>query len=152
MGNKGISLISLVITIVVIIILASIVSVSGDKNTEEAFKVRFQNDLKNVVTALNVYHERAEIHTEEDYNKNNLSWDGVSERAMNTAKIEDKDSGEEDTIKYIFSDNVPKTLKGLIRIKDGKIVVDETRKPEVEWAEELYTDIGGSMQDVEVEY
>jgi len=140
MNNKGVSLMSMVITIIVIIILAGIVIMSGGEDSvQEANKVRFQNDLKSVVTALQVYEQRSEMYADKGYDYDLLAWDGSSERAENTAMIEKKGSGEEDTIRYILSGSVPKTLNGIIKIKDGKIVVDSTRKPETEWARELYS-------------
>ena len=150
MNNKGISLMSMVITIIVIIILAGIdIMAGGEESLEEANKVRFQNDLKSVVTALQVYEQRSEMYAEKGYDYDLLSWDGISERAENTAKIEKKGSDEEDTIRYILSGNVPKTLNEIIKIKEGKIVVDSTRKPEIEWARELYSDIGDSIIEEE---
>lgn len=143
MNQKGISLMSMIITIIVIIILAAIVIMSGgEESIEEANKVRFQNDLKNSVEALRVYEQRAEMHGEKNYDFDSLNWDGTSENAENTAKIENKGSDEEDSIRYIFQKTVPKTLEGKIKIINGKIKVDKNLKPEIDWAEELYSDIG----------
>lgn len=150
MNNKGISLMSMVITIIVIIILAGIVIMpTGEDSLQEANKVRFQNDLKGLVTALQVYEQETEMYGDKNYDFDTLVWDGSSEKAENTAMIEKKGSGEEDSIRYIFNGNVPKTLKGLITIKNGKIVLDGKRKPEVEWAKELYS--GDSVIELSTE-
>ncbi|MBO5141882.1 MAG: hypothetical protein J6C46_02585 [Clostridia bacterium] len=142
MNNKGVSLVSLVITIVVIIILAAVSILNSTKSLEEANKVKFQNDLKTVVEALNVYNERSVIRGIPSYDKEKLEWDGESEKAENTAKIKDTNHVEEDSIRDIFDGNdVPNSLKGLIKIEYGKIKVDSSRHPEYEWAKEMYSDI-----------
>lgn len=141
MNNKGVSLMSLIITIIIIIILAAISMLNSNKSLEEANKAKFEVDLKSVVELLNIYNERAVIRGVSNYDKDDLTWDGSSERAENTARIEDKT--KEDTIKYIFDgNNVPDSLKGLITIEAGKIRVDETRKPQYDWAVEMYSYMG----------
>ncbi len=140
MKNAGISLMSLVITIILIIIIASISLVASNKSLDEATKVKFQNDLKEVVTALEVYHQRAYIRGVSTYDSKELKWDGMSESAENTARIED--STQEDTIQYILEGNVPESLKGIITFENGKVKVDQNRKPEIEWATELYSYMG----------
>lgn len=143
MNQKGVSIISLVITIIIIIILAAITVTSGmDKQIEEANKVKFQNDLKNVVTAINVYHERAYIHGVSSYDRDELTWDGKSVRAEKTAKMEDKNQVEEDSIHYILEGNLPKTLEEIVIIENGKVKVKKDRKPQIDWAIELYQYMG----------
>ena len=137
MNQKGISIMSLVITIIVILIIASISMISSTKSIDQATEVKFKNDLKEVVTALEVYHQQANLHGVPSYNSDELKWDGVSERAENTAKIED--STNEDRIRYIFTDEVPKTLVGKITIEDGRIKVEKSYKTEYEWATEQYS-------------
>lgn len=140
MNNKGVSIISLIITIIVIIILAAITISSNTESLEEANKVKFQNDLKSVVEALDIYHQRAEIRGVATYEANDLTWDGFSEKAENTAKIRDSNHVEEDSIRDIFDGNsIPKTLEGYIVIEDGKVKFDKNKKPEIEWATEIYS-------------
>lgn len=139
MNNKGISMVSLVITIIVIILLAAISINSGmGKHLDEANKAKFQNELKNAVTAVEIYHNRAAIHGISSYESDELSWDGVSEKAENTAKMEDENHIEEDSINYIFEKNITDLLKGIITIENGKVKVDKTKKPQIDWAVELY--------------
>lgn len=137
MNQKGVSIMSLIITIIVIIIIASISMISSTKSIDQATEVKFKNDLKEVVTALEVYHQQANLHGIPSYDSEELTWDGVSERAENTAKIED--STNEDRIRYIFTDEVPKTLVGKITIEDGRIKVEKNYKTEYEWAIEQYS-------------
>ena len=140
MNNKGVSLISLAITIIVIIILAAISIVGSTKSLEEASKVKFQNDLKAAVDALEVYNQRAYLYGVSNYDSDNLTWDGTSEKAVNTAKIEDKNHINEDSIRYIMGlNNVPDSLKDIITIEGGKIKVDKTRVPQYDWAVDMYS-------------
>lgn len=140
MDNKGVSLVALVVTIIVIIIIASISMMSSMKTIDEATKVKFENDLKETVTALEVYNQRANIRGIVAYNSKNLTWDGISESAENTAQIEEK--GREDTIKEILEGDVPNTLKGIITIENGRIKVDKNQKPQIDWAIEMYSYMG----------
>lgn len=140
MNNKGISLISLVITIIVIIIIAAISLLTSYKHVEEANKAKFEVELRNVVELLEIYNQRAEIRGVSSYNKNELYWDGSSVRAQNTARIENR--AREDTISYIFDGNgVPDFLDGIITIENGMIKVAEDKKPQYEWAVEMYGDM-----------
>jgi len=141
MNNKGISLMSLIITIIVIIIIASISMLNSNKHLEEANRAKFEVDLKTVVETLEIYNQRAEIRGIPTYDKNELLWDGTSERAQNTAKIADKTN--EDTIKFIMDGNdIPKSLIGIVTIKDGKFKVKEEYKPQYDWAVEMYSYMG----------
>ena len=143
MNQKGISMMSLIITIIIMIILAGItVSLSGNSATE-ANEGKFKNDLKNVVTAVESYHTRADAFGVSSYKRNNLAWDGVSEKAENTAKMEDKSQAEEDSIRFILSGEIPNSLDGIMKIEAGEVVIDESQKTQIEWARELYHDIGG---------
>lgn len=140
MNNKGVSLISLAITIIVILILAAVSLVGSTKSLEEANKVKFQNDLKSAVDALEVYNQRAYLYGIATYDSDNLTWDGTSEKAVNTAKMEDKNKIEEDSIRYIFDSNdVPNSLMGVITIENGKIKVDKSIKPQYDWAVDMYS-------------
>ena len=142
MNQKGVSLLSLVITIIVIILLAAITINSGiSKQIDEANKAKFQNDLKNLVTAVEVYHNRADIHGISSYDRDELKWNGKSERAEKTAKMEDKTQVEEDSIKYIFGGELPKTLLDIVKIESGEVVVDRSKNPQIEWAAELYPEM-----------
>lgn len=143
MNRKGISLISLVITIVVIIIIATITVTVSTKPVDESIEAKFKNDLNSVVTALEIYNQRAEIRGVATYESDELTWDGNSERAENTAKIEDKTHTKEDTIKYILDGNsVPNSLRGIMTIEDGKIRISKDAKPQVDWATEIYGYMG----------
>ena len=113
---------------------------SGTESIENANKGKFQNDLTEVVEAIDNYNERAAIRGVSNYDRNKLTWDGMSEKAENTAKIKDSSHIEEDSIKDILDgNNVPDTLKGLITIENGKVKVDKNRKPEYDWAVEKYS-------------
>lgn len=143
MNNKGISIISLIITIILIVVLAGIAISGNTQSLEEANKAKFQNDLKAVVEAVDVYNERAMIRGIASYDADDLTWDGVSEKAENTAKIKDSNHEEEDSIRDILDGNdVPKSLKGYITIEDGRVMFDKTKKPEIEWATEIYSYMG----------
>lgn len=138
--QNGVSLISLAITIIVIILLASITLVASNGSIDKAVKVKFQTELKGVVEALDVYNERAYLSGTSDYDSRDLTWDGTSERAVNTAKMEDP--MQEDRIRYILSDEVPETLDGKMTIENGKVKIVEEYKTEREWASELYSYMG----------
>ena len=137
MNNKGVSLISLAITIIVIIILAAISIMSSTKSIEQANKVKFQDELKSVVEALETYKQRAYIYGVPDYDSNEMTWDGKSEKAENTAKIED--GVNEDTVRFIFNTNqLPNSVKDVITIESGLIKVDNKNNQKYEWATEMY--------------
>lgn len=137
MNQKGISLVALVITIIVIILLAAITMVSSTRSVDQATEVKFKNDLTEVVTALDVYHEQANIYGIPSYDRDDLSWDGTSERAENTAMIEDKT--KEDKIKFILTADVPDSLKGKMTIENGRVKIDKSYTYEYEWAVEKYS-------------
>ena len=137
MNQKGISLMALAITIIVIILLAAITMVSSTKSVDQANEVKFKNDLTEVVTALDVYNQQANIHGIPSYDSDDLIWDGTSERAENTAKMED--SINEDRIRYIFTRDIPESLRGKMTIENGKIRIDKSYSIEYEWAVEKYS-------------
>ncbi len=139
MNKKGISLLSIVITIIVIILLATITIVSNPDSIDYAIEGKFQSALKECVKALDVYQQRAAVYAYTDYQPNELTWDGVSAQAENTAQIESKGAGE-DSIRYIFSQEVPGILKGVIEIKEGKIQITDAYQNEIQhkWATDLY--------------
>lgn len=137
MNQKGISLVALVITIIVIILLATITMTASTKSVDQATEVKFKNDLTEVVTALEVYHHQANIHGIPSYDSDDLTWDGTSERAENTAMMEDKIN--EDKIKYILTDDVPDSLKGKMTIENGRVKIDKSNTYEYEWAVEKYS-------------
>ena len=138
MNNKGISLLSLSVTIIVIIIIAAISIRMSSKNLEEANQAKFEVALKTVVETLEAYNQRAEIRGIKGYNRNLLAWDGVSERAENTARIEDKT--KEDTIRFIMSGyDIPESLEGIMYIESGKVKIDEDKKPQYDWAVDMYS-------------
>lgn len=135
--RKGVSLVALVVTIIVIIIIASITILASSSSIDNANETKFKNDLKSVVTALDIYNQQAYLYGVNTYNSSDLTWDGTSERAENTAKIEDKTS--EDRIKFILSDDVPNTLQGKMTIENGAIKIDKNYGTEYEWAVEMYS-------------
>lgn len=140
-NKKGISLISMVITILVIIILAAVAISSNTTSIEEANKVKFQNDLKSFVELIDAYNVRAEIRGIATYDSDDLTWDGTSEKAENTARIKNK--AEEDSIRDILDGNqIPDSLKGIVSIENGKVRIDENVKPQYDWAVEMYSEIG----------
>ncbi len=143
MNNKGISLVSLVITIIVMIIIAVITINVSTQSVDESLEAKFKNDLTSVVTALDIYHQRAETRGVATYKSNELTWDGSSFYAENTAKIEDKAHVQEDSIKYILDGNpVPTTLEGIMTIENGKVKINKEVKPQIEWATEIYSYMG----------
>lgn len=137
MNQKGISLVALAITIIVIILIATITMVSSTKSVDQATEVKFKNELTEVVTALEVYHQQANIYGIPSYDRDDLTWDGTSERAENTAMIEDKVN--EDKIKFILTADVPESLKGKMTIENGKVKIDKSYAYEYEWAVEKYS-------------
>lgn len=136
MNKKGISLVSLAITIIVIIILASIAIVTSTKHVNEAIKVDFQNDLKSFVEAIDLYNQRALIYNT-DYDSNLLEWDGQSDRAKNTAKLDDNINDDKITT-ILLDNNLPSSLEGVVYIEKGMVKVKKTVTPQYEWAVELY--------------
>lgn len=136
-NQKGVSLVALVITIIVIIIIASITMLSGNDSISRANETKFKNDLKEVVNALDIYNQQAYLYGDASYDSSDLTWNGESERAENTAKIEDHVN--EDRIRFIFTDEVPSTLQGKMTIEDGKIKVNKSYKSEYQWATEMYS-------------
>ncbi len=143
MNNKGVSLVALVVTMIVIIIIAGIVISSGIGNISTSQKGAFMVDLENMNTSLQKYNTRAVLynHLPGEYYDDELQWDGKTERAEHTARMEV--SGEEDTALYIFDNNIPNTLKGKIKIIDGKLYVDRSYQQEFEWAAEQYKYMSG---------
>lgn len=139
--NKGVSIITLVITIIIIIIIAGVTMLRSTKSLEEANKVKFQNDLKSFVELIDAYNVRAEIRGIATYDSDELTWDGTSEKAENTARIKNK--AEEDSIRDILDGNqIPETLKGIVSIENGKVKISEDAGQKYEWAVEKYSEIG----------
>ena len=138
LNKKGVSLISVVITIIVIVIIASIAVNNGYENIVKAHKSAFMTDLESLILSLEKYNTRAVgyadpmTYYEEDF----LQWDGESERAENTAKLED--GINEDTVRYIFDNNISENVKGKIKIINGKLYVDREYETEFQWATEQY--------------
>lgn len=139
--NKGISMIALIITMVVIVIIAGVTMIKSVKNLEEANKVKFQNDLKSFVELIDAYNVRAEIRGIATYDSDDLAWDGVSEKAENTARIKNK--AEEDSIRDILDGNpIPETINGIVSIENGKVKISEDAGKKYDWAVEKYREIG----------
>ena len=137
-NNKGVSLTALVITIIVLIIIAGIVMQSGIGNIGQANKSAFMTDLENAILLLQKYETRAEGLSDPMlyFSSDNLQWDGVTERAVNTGKLEDGEN--EDTINYIFENHIPNTLKGKLKIINGELYINKDYYTEFEWATEHY--------------
>jgi Tfp pilus assembly protein PilE len=143
MNKNGVSMVALVITMIVIIILAGITYNMSFSNVTEAQKTSFLNDLEKAVYYLRAYNTRGQAAylmgaegAEKNYDPNNLQWDGISERAENTAKMED--GINEDSVEYIFEKDITNNIKGKIKIKDGQLYVSNNYPTEFEWASEYY--------------
>jgi len=136
-NKKGVSLIAMIIMIIVIIILASIGISTGFKNITKANQANFLNDLKSSIQMLEIYNTRAVARGNvRFYDPEELFWDGVSQKAQNTARIENPD--EEDDASYIFQEAFNNGLHGKIFIKYGKIYIKREYVTEIEWAKEMY--------------
>ncbi len=149
MNNKGVSIMSLVITMIVIIILAGIAMNAGTTNIDKAQKSAFLSDLERAQFELQSYCQRGlvakELMITEDgqggnpnFDPLNLYWDGDinNKRATDTAKMED--GVNEDTIDYIFNHSITKNLENKIFILDGTLYVKSEYQIEFEWAVENY--------------
>lgn len=138
MNKKGISLVSLVIMIIIIIILATIVLNVSMNYITTANETKFKTELEDLVNLVDVYNKRAIIYNK-DYDSSKLSWDGKSDRAENTAKIENIGGDTEDSIRTIFQDyQIPKDIEGIIYIENGQLKVREDAVPQYDWAIEVY--------------
>lgn len=135
-NNKGFSMIALIIMIIVTIILAWIVISNSTETIDNSQKAVFQDDFKNAYFAVQAYNTEAVLRANNpNYAEWDLTWDGKSERAQNTAQIQN--AGEEDTIKYILKDTLTKSLDGKVEIYQGQLCVKEGFSLEEEWVEEL---------------
>ena len=136
-NNKGISIVTVVLTIIVLIILASIAISNSLVTVDNTAKAVFQEDFKNSVQSLKSYNIEAVLKQHvNDYDPDELQWDGESEYLENSARIEDEN--REDTITFLLKDHYTKNLKGRIYIKDGELMVKDIYPDEKEWAGELY--------------
>ncbi len=132
-AQNGISLVALIVTIIVVIILASIsLNVNFDSFTM-LDKTKYVSQIRGLEERLRIYHEDATLDADL-YVKDNLSWDGVSERVENTGKLED--GINEDTPKFIFKE-IPSYFEGKICIENGELVVFQYTDEELEWIQEL---------------
>ena len=143
MNKNGVSMVALVITMIVIIILAGITYNTGFSSVDKAQKTSFMADLEDAIYYLRAYNTRGQAAylmgaegAEKNYDPNNLQWDGISERAENTARMED--GINEDTAEYIFEKDITKNIEGKIKIKDGQLYVNKNFQTEYEWACEIY--------------
>ncbi len=145
-NKKGISLIATIIMIIVIIILASITVSAGFKNITKANQATFINDLKASTQAIEIYNTRAVARGNvRFYDPEELYWDGQSQKAENTARIEDPE--QEDDAQYIFGETFYNSLHGKIFIKYGKIYIRREYVTEIEWAKELYEYLADSENE-----
>lgn len=131
--QNGISLIALVVTIIVTIILAAIVITVNYDTFNMMDKTTYYARVRGLEERLNIYHESAELELD-NYRKDKLSWDGTSERAENTGKVED--GINEDTPIFIFKE-IPEYFKGKIYIEKGRLVFKGYTEQEAIWLTEL---------------
>ena len=70
------------------------------------------------------------------YRNAKLTWDGTTERATNTGKVEN--GVDEDTAEFIF-ENIPTHLRGILKIIDGDLALNENKLSEnqLKWCREL---------------
>ena len=124
LNKKGVSLIAMVIAIIIIVIIASISLNMGYDNITKAHKSAFMTDIETLITSLQKYNTRAVGFADPMtyYDEEMLQWDGTTERAENTAKLED--GINEDTVRYIFDDAISDNVRGKIKIVNGKLYVD----------------------------
>ena len=136
MNNKGVSLMSLAITIVVMVILAAILFNNSMKSIENGKKAAFVEDLLRAENYLRAYNTTAELKANNrTYYYKELQWDGFSDTATNTARIED--AKKEDTIKYILKDSITSNTAGKLEIISGDLFVKGDLLVENEWIDEL---------------
>ena len=136
-NNKGISLVTVVLTIIVIIILASIGISNSLVTVDNTAKAVFQEDFKNYVQQIKTYNLEAVLRQQvDDYDPDELAWDGESDFLENSARIEDKD--QEDTIDFLLKGYYTKNLEGKVYIENGELKVKDTYLTEQSWADELH--------------
>ena len=134
LNNKGVSLISLIITMIVIIILATISVVASRDSVENAKKLAFLTGLTELQRGLDSYNQRAFYRGVATYDSEDLFWSGnLNDSPRNTAKIKvevDKNSNEldekkdeEDTLYTIFGKDIPNDVKDKIYIYEGNIFI-----------------------------
>ncbi|MBR3280990.1 MAG: hypothetical protein IKI57_03990 [Clostridia bacterium] len=136
-NNKGISIITVVVTIIVIIILASIGISNSLVTVDNTAKAVFQEDFKNYVQQIKTYNLEAILRQQvDDYDPDELNWDGKSEYLENSARIENKD--QEDTIEFLLKGYYTKSLDDKVYIENGELKVRDKYLTEQAWADELH--------------
>ena len=136
-NNKGISIITVVVTIIVIIILASIGISNSLVTVDNTAKAVFQEDFKNYVQQIKTYNLEAILRQQvDDYDPDELNWDGKSEYLENSARIENKD--QEDTIEFLLKGYYTKSLEDKVYIENGELKVRDKYLTEQAWADELH--------------
>ena len=138
-NSSGISLIALIVTIIVIIILSSIVYFSTNDALNSMSEAKFKTELRGLQDRLKIYHERANMNSL-SYKNSKLNWDGESERATNTGKVED--GVNEDTPEYILGE-IPEYFNTRIKIKNGQITLlgSKFNPNEIKWGEEIQIEV-----------
>lgn len=131
--QNGISLISLIVTIIVIIILATITISMNFDTLDMMNKTKYFSEIRGLEERLKIYHEDAELELD-NYRKNKLTWNGTSERAENTGKVED--GTNEDTPMFIFKE-IPAYFNGKLYIQDGDLGVSNYTDQELQWLDEM---------------
>ena len=136
-NNKGISIITVVVTIIVIIILASIGISNSLVTVDNTAKAVFQEDFKNYVQQIKTYNLEAILRQQvDDYDPDELNWDGKSEYLENSARIENKD--QEDTIEFLLKGYYTKSLDDKVYIENGELKVRDKYLTEQACADELH--------------
>ncbi len=136
-NNKGISIITVVVTIIVIIILASIGISNSLVTVDNTAKAVFQEDFKNYVQQIKTYNLEAILRQQvDDYDPDELNWDGKSEYLENSARIENKD--QEDTVEFLLKGYYTKSLDDKVYIENGELKVRDKYLTEQAWADELH--------------
>ncbi len=136
MDNKGVSMMSLAISIVVMAILAMIVYNTSISSISNGKKATFIKDLTTAESVLRAYNTTAELKANNrNFYYGEMMWDGESERAVNTARIQD--ANEEDRITYILKDAITSNIRGKIEIVSGELFVKSDLIVENEWIDEL---------------
>lgn len=147
MNNKGVSMVALVITIIVIVIIATVATRSGSETVQHAEKATIQADFQTARTLFETYNNEALVKGDRRYDPDKFCWDGKSDKAENTAKMEN--GVDEDTIWFVFKDKFPHSLRGRIYIENGEFFVFPELLTEKEWIEEVYDRKSESKQRID---
>ena len=126
--NKGVSLITLMITIVVVIILAAVAILNIGKNNIDTNEALFKHNLK-------TYDEQVDIAVQTEFITNQDILDEIILGKENIEKYS-KELSESKYIDWVF-------------IKDGKLTIKRTHgftEEQIEWAREIDIEIEGAAE------